>query len=97
MLKNLQKELGDLRQELMNSLIGTMPSKEFRATIIMAMVGLHMIEFRIRKTQNLEERRQLIHEFNRGKDTVKKGLQALKQSTQKRSTYSEQKLRKAVP
>jgi hypothetical protein len=91
MLQNLQRDLREIRQELMVVLGETMPTKEFRATMIVAMVGLHLIEARIRKTSNLEERRRLIDEFNSGKKTIWKGIESLKRSS--RGTSGASKLR----
>lgn len=82
MSQNLQRVLVETRQELMSCLGATIPTKEFRATMIMAMVGLHLTEARIRKTSNLKERRRLIDEFNRGKNTIWKGIELLKRSTE---------------
>lgn len=80
MSQNLQRELVETRQELMRCLGATMPTKEFRATMIMAMVGLHLVEARIRETSNLEERRRLIDEFNSGTKTIWKGIELLQRS-----------------
>ena len=79
MSQNLRRELGKLRQKLVASLCETIPTRDFSAAIIMAMVGLHVMEARIRKTRNLEERRRLIDEFNKGKRTIEKGIRTLKQ------------------
>ena len=86
----------DLRQELMTCMEKTMPCKDFRATIIMAMVGLHVIETQIRKTPNLEERRRLINEFNKGKGTIEKGIRALKKNAGRRTRESDEQSRRAV-
>lgn len=90
MLQNIQRELRQTRQEVIDSLMGTMPSNEFTATIMMATVGLHVIEARIHKTQNLEERRQLIDEFNKGRNTIEKGIQLLKKNKLENSKIQNQ-------
>ena len=80
MLLNLKKELMGVRQALMASMGQTTPAKEFGATLLMAMVGLHVTEALIRKTQSFEERRRLINEFNRQRNAIEKGIQALRKS-----------------
>ena len=84
MLQNPQKDLRKTRQELMVCLGETLPTKEFSATIIMAMVWLHVIEARIRKTQDIIERRRLINEFNNRRNTIERGIQLLWKSSGKR-------------
>ena len=74
---NLQKELESIRQELRKCMSKTLPSKEYGATIILAMVGLHITEAEVRKTQNMIERRRLIHEFNDQKNTIQRSIQLL--------------------
>jgi len=70
----MNKELDNLRKEVMHCFREKLPAREFGATLMLALVGLHMTEADIRKTHNLEERRRLIHEFNSQKDTIQKGL-----------------------
>ena len=96
MSQNLNGELRGIREDLTSCLKETFPSKEFRATLIMAMVGLHVIEARMRKTQNLNERRQLINKFNKGKGTIEKGIRALKKSAGTRARASGEQSRRAV-
>ena len=77
---NLKQELMGVRQALMAALGQTTPAKKFGATLMMAVVGLHVTEARIRKTQNFEERRRLINEFNRQRNAIEKGIQTLRKS-----------------
>ena len=97
MPRDLKEELRKTRKELTACMAETMPSKEFSATIIMAMVGLHVIEARIRKTHNLEERRKLIDEFNRGKTIIEKGIKALGKTRKENTNPSEERYRDAMP
>ena len=97
MPKNMQRELIKTRQNLTECLAETMPSKEFRATIIMAMIGLHRIEDQIRNSQNIEERRQLTHEFNTGKTSIEKGIRLLRKSINRSSKDSGETFRRAMP
>ena len=77
--RNIHNELETLRENLADLFSVIEPTKEFGATMVLAMLRLHMIEARIRKTRNLTERRRLIHEFINGKSTIEKGLQALQE------------------
>jgi hypothetical protein len=94
---NLKRVLVETRQELMRCLGASMPTKEFRATMIMAMVNLHVIEARIRKTSNLKERRRLIDEFNSGTKTVWKGIELLRRGAKATSSTSKPKYGAALP
>jgi hypothetical protein len=96
MSQNLKRELKELRHHLMACLCTTIPTKEFRAAITMAMIGLHITEAQIRKTQNLEERRRLINEFNKRKNAIQKGLRALMRSNKGDSENSNERPRRAV-
>lgn len=80
MLQNLKREIQKTRDALMAARGQTTPAKEFGATLMMAVVGLHVTEARIRKIQNFEERRRLINEFNRQRNAIEKGIQALRKS-----------------
>ena len=93
---NIRKELQILRKEVMLCFRKELPAKEFGATIMMAMVGLHMTEAEIRKTRNLEERRQLIDEFKRRKDTISKRLCAHWNSKSQVLEVTEPRHRRAV-
>ena len=97
MLLNLKQELIGVRQALMAALGQTTPAKEFGATLMMAMVGLHVTEARIRKTQNFEERRRLINEFNRQRNAIEKGIQALRKSSRESSKEPRERRKRAMP
>ncbi len=96
MLQNPQKKLEKIRKELMECLRETFPTKEFSATIMMAMVRLHMIEAGIRETQNLEERRRLIDEFNNKRKAIERGIRLLWQSSGRHVKDSEERIRRAM-
>ena len=80
MPQNLKREIQKTRDAFMAALRQTTPAKKFGATLMMAVVGLHVTEVRIRKTQNFEERRRLINEFNRQRNAIDKGIRALRKS-----------------
>ena len=79
MLQRLQKELMEVREDLMLCFRETMPSKEFSTAMILGTVHLHLIVDRAIRTNNPEERRRLINEFHEGRDTIEKGIKILRQ------------------
>ena len=97
MLLKLKQELMRVRQDLMASMAQTTPAKEFGATLLMAVVGLHVTEASIRKTQNFEERRGLINEFNRQRNAIEKGIQALRKSSRESSKDPGERRKRAMP
>ena len=97
MLLNLKKELMGVRQAFMAAVGQTTPAKEFGATLLMAMVGLHVTEGRIRKTQNFEERRRLINEFKSRRKTIEKAIGVPRKSSEGRSEDPGEKRRRAMP
>jgi hypothetical protein len=97
MLHNINRDLIELRNEVVTSMQETMPAKQFGADLVMATVGVHQIEARIRKTQNLEERRQLINEFYRRRKTIEKGIRLLRKDSKPGVEDSKEKLRRAMP
>ena len=96
MLQNLKREIQKTRDALMAALVQTTPAKEFGTTLLMAVVGLHVTEARIRKTQNLEERRRLINEFNRQRTAIEKGIQTVRKSRWERSKDPGERRKRAL-
>ena len=86
-----------VRQAFKSALGQTTPAKEFGATLLMAMVGLHVTEAHIRKTRNFEERRRLINEFKRQRHAIEKGIQALRKSRWERSKALGERRKRAMP
>ena len=97
MLLNLKRDLKETRQELTAFMGQTTPAKEFGATLMMAMVGLHVTEALIRKTRSLEERRRLIDEFTSRRKTIEKAIRLLKQSDKGRFEESKELRKRAMP
>ena len=97
MLLNLKKELMGVRQAFMAAVGQTTPAKEFGATLLMAMVGLHVTEGRIRKTQNFEERRRLINEFKSRRKTIEKAIGRPRKRSEGGSEDPGEKLQRAMP
>ena len=97
MLLNLKRDLKETRQELMASMGQTTPAKEYGATLMMVIVGLHVTEARIRKTRSLEERRRMIDEFNRQRNAIKHGIRALRKSSRGSSQERGERRKRAMP
>ena len=97
MLQNLKREIQKTRDAFMAALGQTTPAKEFGSTLLMAVVGLHVTEVHIRKTQNFEERRRLINEFNRQRNAIEKGIQALRKSSRESSKDPGERRKRAMP
>lgn len=97
MPQDLQEVLKGIRNDVMVSLAQTIPSREFGATMILALVGLHMTEAKIRKTPNLEERRRLIHEFEERRSSIQKGILALESDPRRIPGSPDHEFRRAVP
>lgn len=76
--RNIHNELEILREEYTRVFSATEPTREFGATMFLAMLRLHMVESRLGKSNNLQERRRLINEFKSGKSAIEKGIQAFK-------------------
>lgn len=94
--RDTKKELKNLREEVMLCFKETTPSKKFGPMVVMAIVGLHMIEAKIHKTLDIEERRRLINEFKRGKKGIERGIKAHRQSCSGCSKDHGEKFRRAV-
>ena len=97
MLLNLKRNLKETRQELTASMGQTNPAKEFGATLMMAMVGLHVTEARIRKTRSFEERRRLIDEFRKQRHVIKNGIRALRKSSRESFKDPGERRKRAMP
>ena len=95
--RDLRKELGRVREEVGASIRNDNPSIEIRSAMIMATTWLGVIETRIRKTRNLQERRKLIHEFQSRTKTIDKVLRMLRGAGAKDNPLAQQELRRVLP
>lgn len=77
----LESEVKALRQDLEVGFQETRPTENFRATMMLGMIQLDVLTKKIQETQDPQERRRLIREFERGKESIGKGIQMLKQQT----------------
>ena len=97
MFRDFEREVTEAREEVMAAMRATCPANEFGAALILATVWLHVIEARLRKTNNLEERRCLTNEFNTRRDAIRNGIRALQAVAQKSgATAAEQEPRRAL-
>jgi len=97
MFRNFRKEVEATRRDISGAMQATMPSKEFGATVTLAMIHLGLTETEICKTTNLNERREKINEFNRQRNAIEKGIQALRKSSRESSKESGERHKKAMP
>jgi len=86
MTRDLENEVKELRRDLGFGFQRTRPNENFCALLILAAVQLGLIVDRFKKSQNLTERRKLIHEYNKGKEAIRKGIQMLYQNARPRET-----------
>ena len=77
MTRNFGREVEEARVNLCEAMQATLPSKQFNATIMLSLVHLSLINERIRGTADLNERRELIHEFDKCRNAIKKGIRLL--------------------
>lgn len=78
MEQDTKEDLRKLREELTVAMRQQKPSKQFGATLLIALVGLHLTEHRLTKTQGQEERRQIQHEYTHRKRIIETGIQRLR-------------------
>ena len=81
MTLNLEKELQALRHELIVCFREMLLSKQFQATLTLAMISLHLLVARAQQTRDLEERRKLSDEFIRASESIRRGIELLRGRT----------------
>ncbi len=74
MLRNFDNEVEETRKCLSAAMQATLPSKQFSATIMLALVQLSLIKERIRTTTNLQRRKEFICEFDECRNALQKGI-----------------------
>ncbi len=93
MLRNFSKETRAILSAISEAMQATYPSKQFSAEIVLAGINLGLTERRIKQTNNLNERRTFINEFDRIKCAIEGDIELLDKGP-RRKTYSPE--RKAV-
>ncbi len=77
MPRNFHQEVEQTRKNLTKAMQTTLPSKQYGMTMMLALVHLAITKETIRKTPNLQERREYINEFNRVRSAIEKGIRLL--------------------
>ena len=86
MTRDLEREVEELRRDLGFGFQITRPTESFCAHMTLALIQLSLIADRFKKSQNLTERRKLMHEYDRGKEAIRKGIQMLYENAKSRET-----------
>ena len=97
MLGDLQKELVRIRQEVSAVMEAAKPALTMRTEMILATVWLGVLELRLRATQDPEERRKLINDFWRRRNTIERAIRAYRKNTGEGELHPEQEPRRALP
>jgi hypothetical protein len=77
MSRDLVNEIKELREELQVALQKGKPCVEYSANMTLAMLKLHVLVEQVNNSQDKNERRRLIREYQEKKKTVEKGIQFL--------------------
>ena len=97
MLGDLRAELDRIRQEVVAVMEEANPALKRRTEMIMATVWLGVIELRLRAEQDPEERRKLINDFWKRRNTIEKTIKGYRKSLRHGALHAEQEPRRAVP
>ena len=97
MLGDLQVELVRIRHEVVALMEEASPALKRRAEMILATVWLGVTESKIRSTPDPEERRRLVNEFWKGRNTVKRATKGYRRNHKEGALYPQQEPRKAMP
>ena len=97
MLYDLQVELERIRHEVVAVMEEARPSLKGSAEMILATVWLGVIESRIRATPDPEERRKLVNEFWKGRNTLERAIKGYRKNMGEGDLHPEQEPRKAMP
>ena len=86
MTRDLESEVKELRRDLGLGFQITRPTENFQAIMNLALVQLSLIAEKVKNSQSLNERRKLMHEYDRGKEAIRKGIQMLYENAKSRET-----------
>jgi hypothetical protein len=90
-------ELVRIRHEVVAVMEESNPALKRRTEMILATVWLGVLEQRLRAAKDYQQRRDLTHEFWKGRNTLEKAIRAYRKNTRKRRLHPEQEPRKAMP
>ena len=83
MSRDLEKEVNELRQDLETGFKIARPTEDFRASMILATVQLRVLAELFKNSPDQKERRRLINEYEKEKESIEKGIQMLSQQAQR--------------
>lgn len=88
MSRVLKNEVKILREDLMLCFRENLLSKQASACLSLPMIWMHVLVDREKETEDEEERRILMDEFDRNKEVIERGIQRLRQIDDKPLTDS---------
>ena len=83
MSRDLLNEIDEMRQKLQEGLEMAKPTEQVRAIMILSVINLRVFADHIKNSPSPEERRRLINEYERQKESIEKGIQMLIQQAQR--------------
>ena len=86
MSRDLTQELIGLWRDLQMAFQRTNPIEKVRAAMLLSMIQLYALTEDFENSQDWEKRRKLIHEYDRQKESIRKGIQMLYESARPRET-----------
>ena len=81
--RDLTGQMEVLVKSLFTCLRQTMPSKQYRAELILAAIHLELLRRNLVQANGLEEWRSIANELTRGMDVLRKGIEVLWQTCPK--------------
>ena len=79
MSRDLNQEICEIRQRVSAAMAENMASKQFGATIMLALIGLHLKAREFTRSRDLDERRRLLQDIDRSKMAINKGIELLEE------------------
>jgi hypothetical protein len=86
MSRDLTKERIGLWRGLQMAFKRATPIEKVRAAMLLSMIQLYALTEDFEKSQTSEKRRKLIHEYDRQKESIRKGIQMLFECARSRKT-----------
>ena len=97
MAANFSRQVVWLRQELVRTIKETNPTKTLIPVLLLSMLDLHMTEQELRKTNDVNERRKLTHDFNTRKHSIEGAIRALRKRPYPNVDIQQGLCRRALP
>ena len=77
----MRRDLSRMFEDLTACLRARPTCRAFGAKLFLGLVWLDVLAAKFEKTNDMKERRDLIHEFNHGKKTIQKGIARIRKKT----------------